>query len=108
VPSRRNETPDAATIAIAALSHFATDPKTLNRFFALTGLDPDNLRTVAASPDFVAGVLDFVLQDDAVVLAVAQAQEIPPEAIAEARRRLERTRAPMEEDWPPRTADDFA
>jgi hypothetical protein len=108
VPSRHNDAPDAATIAIAALSHFATDPKTLNRFFALTGLDPDNLRDVAGSPEFVAGVLDFVLQDDTVVLAVAEAQEIPPEAIAEARRRLDRPAASVGEDWPPRTTDDVA
>ena len=44
---------DPVAIAIAALSHFATDPRTLSRFFALTGLDPQSLREAAASPSTV-------------------------------------------------------
>lgn len=106
---------DAASIAIAALSHFATDPRILSRFFALTGLDPASLRQVAGTPAFIAGVLDFVLSDERLVLAVAAAQEIPPEAIAAARRTLDRPSLgdddrPMalDEDWPPRGRDDYA
>ncbi|WP_108659140.1 DUF3572 domain-containing protein [Acuticoccus kandeliae] len=108
MPSRDpDEVPQAETIAIAALSHFATTPKVLNQFFALTGLDPTSLRDAAASPSFVAGVLDFVLQDEEVLLAVAAAQEITPDDIVAARKRLDR---PMvaDDDWPPRIADDWA
>jgi len=115
VPSSPTGERDAASIAIAALSHIGTDARLMDRFFALTGLDLTTLRQVAASPAFIAGVLDFVLGDERLVVAVAEAQEIPPEAIAEARRSLERTRPleeerarPMEDDWPPRVADDWA
>lgn len=125
VPSRRartdqggarSEEPDAGTIAIAALSHFATEPRTMTRFFALTGLDPRTLRDAAGSPGFIAGVLDFVLADQRVLLAVAAAQETTPEAIVRARASLERPDpAPEEavppiadEDWPPRVHDDWA
>ena len=115
MPSSPTGERDAASIAIAALSHFATDPRLLDRFFALTGLDPASLREVAGTPAFIAGVLDFVLGDERLVIAVAEAQEIPPEAIAAARRTLDRPRtveesrpAAMDEDWPPRVADDWA
>ncbi|MCF3935516.1 DUF3572 domain-containing protein [Acuticoccus sp. M5D2P5] len=108
MPSRDpGDVPEAGAIAIAALSHFATTPKVLNQFFALTGLDPTSLRDAAASPTFIAGVLDFVLQDEEVLLAVAEAQEISPEEIVAARKRLDRPRA-ADDDWPPRTADDWA
>lgn len=103
---RASEAPDPTTIAIAALSHFATDPKVLSRFFALTGLDPQSLREAAGTPGFTAGVLDFVLQDDTLLVAVAQAQEIAPEAVVAARQSLDRR--DTVEDWPPRTADDWA
>ena len=98
--------PDPATIAIAALSHFATDPKTLARFFALTGLDADNLRAAVATAGFTTGVLDFILQDEQLLIAVAAAQDTTPEAIVAARQRLE---APLlDDDWPPRPVDDWA
>ena len=96
---------EAGAIAIAALSHFATEPRTLARFFALTGLDTESLRDAAASPTFVAGVLDFVLSEPKVLAAVATAQETTPEAIAAARARLDRRDVP-EDDWPPRQAAD--
>ncbi|MBJ3777649.1 DUF3572 domain-containing protein [Acuticoccus mangrovi] len=108
MPSRRlDDLPDPGAIAIAALSHFATEPKTLDRFFALTGLDPTSLRDAAASPSFIAGVLDFVLEDEKVLLAIAAAQETTPEAIMAARRRMDR-KTIAEDDWPPRAHDDWA
>ena len=91
---------------IAALSHFATEPKTLSRFFALTGLDPVTLRDAASAPGFVAGVLDFVLQDPKVLSAVAEAQETTPEAIAAARARLDRRTGSGDDDWPPRPREE--
>lgn len=117
--SRRTaEEPDAGTIAIAALSYFATEPKTMDRFFALTGLDPSTLRDAARTPGFVAGLLDFVLADEKVLLAVAEAQETTPEAIMRARAALDRpsvrtidggaSERPADEDWPPRPHDDWA
>ncbi|WP_420391728.1 DUF3572 family protein [Acuticoccus sp.] len=119
--SRRLDDPDAATLAIASLSHFATEPKTLARFFAATGLDPVTLREAAGSPGFVAGVLDFVLADARALAAIAEAQETTPEAIARARDDLERhasvahdhdpvqsVASLAEEDWPPRPHDDWA
>ena len=115
VPSSPTGERDAAAIAIAALSHIATDDDLLERFFALTGLDPAALREIATQRSFIAGVLDFVLADDALVIAVAQSQDIPPETIMAARQSLDRRRrgdnsrgTRTEDEWPPRVADDWA
>ena len=115
VPSSPTGERDAAAIAISALSHIATDEQILDRFLALTGLDPAALREVAGQRSFIAGVLDFVLSDDDLVIAVAEGQDIPPEAIMAARQSLDRRSRSedahatwAEDDWPPRVADDWA
>jgi hypothetical protein len=56
------------------------------------------LRSAAADPHFLAGVLDFVLRDDATVKAFAAASELDPATIAAAREVL--TEAPPERDEP--------
>ncbi len=104
--SRSVNVPDAGTIAIAALSHFATDSRILSRFFALTGLDPSSLREAAGTRGFTAGILDFVIEDEALLVAVADAQDLTPQDIVEARQRLDRPA--QDEDWPPRPARDWA
>ena len=48
-----------------------SQPERLGRFLAETGLGPETLRNAAADPQFLAGVLDFVLRDDATVKAFA-------------------------------------
>jgi len=98
--------PDAGTIAIAALSHFATDSRILARFFALTGLDAASLREAAGTRGFTAGILDFVLEDERLLIAVAEAQDLSPEDIVKARQRLDRPA--QDDDWPPRPSRDWA
>lgn len=96
---------EALAIAIGALSYFATEPKIMDRFFALTGVEATSLRDAAGTPGFVTGVLDFVLSDEALLEAVAAEQETSPAAIADVRARLERR---PDEDWPPRPRPDAA
>ena len=57
-------------------------------FLAETGIGPETLRTAAADPQFLAGVLDFVMRDDATVKAFAGASELHPTNIAAARQVL--------------------
>lgn len=84
---------DAAEhIAIAALGYLAADPEHLERFLSLSGLDPADLRRAAASPGFFAGVLDFILEDESLLLAFAADHGINPAAIVRARSHLAQTR----------------
>jgi Protein of unknown function (DUF3572) len=79
----------AEIVAIQALSFVAGDPERLGVFLAETGIGPETLRSAAADPHFLAGVLDFVLRDDATVKAFAAASELDPATIAAAREVLD-------------------
>lgn len=83
---------DAATgaeeLAIEALSFIAGDPVVFSRFLRLTGLELENLRSAAGEPAFLAGVLDFILSDERLVVAFADQTALPTVRIAEARREL--------------------
>ena len=86
----------AEMLAISALSHIAAEPERLDRFLAVTGLDPASLRAEAGKPGFAAGVLDYVCNDEALLVGFAAEQGVPPEAVATARRLLS---GPGGEDW---------
>ena len=88
----------AEIVAIQALSFVAGDPERLGVFLAETGIGPETLRSAATDPRFLAGVLDFVLRDDATVKAFAAASELDPTTIAAAREVL--VEDPSERDEP--------
>jgi hypothetical protein len=44
----------AAALAVAALAYLAGDPEHLERFLALTGISPGDIRAAAREPDFAA------------------------------------------------------
>jgi hypothetical protein len=87
----------AEIVAIQALSFVAGDPERLGVFLAETGIGPETLRSAAADPHFLAGVLDFVLRDDATVKAFAAASELDPATIAAAREVLVEDRSERDE-----------
>ncbi|MCB1422859.1 MAG: DUF3572 domain-containing protein [Nitratireductor sp.] len=76
---------EAREIAVSGLSYIAADSDELGRFLALTGVDPANIRDSAQEPAFLAGVLDFFLGFEPVLLKFAEATEIAPERVAKAR-----------------------
>lgn len=78
----------AELLAIDALGFLAGEPEALSRFLALTGIDPAMLRTAAADPGFLAGVLDYFLSDEPLLLAYAAHAGIPATRIAATRRAL--------------------
>jgi hypothetical protein len=87
--SDRSSEPDPQDIAIGALSFLAGQPEELSRFLNLCGIDPADLRQSATDPAFLGGLLDFFLQDEALLLVFAEASGIDPAAISTARRRLD-------------------
>jgi len=76
---------DGEELAVAALGFLASEPDRLDRFLALSGLGPDNLRAAAADPGFLAAVLDYLLGDEPVLLAFAAEHGVPPERVAAVR-----------------------
>jgi hypothetical protein len=75
----------AESLAVQALTFLAGDPERLARFLALTGIGPDQIRAAAATPGFLAGVLDHVASDEALVMAFADQAGIDPAEIGRAR-----------------------
>ncbi len=82
----------AEMVAVQALSFIAADPERLGLFLAETGLGPQNLRQAAGDSRFLAGVLDFVMRDDAMVEAFAASTELTAAAVATAREVLNEPR----------------
>lgn len=78
----------AQSIAIEALGFLAGDAQRIERFFALSGLRPENLRAAAGEPGFLAAVLDHLASDEALLLAFAKSAGHDPATLASARELL--------------------
>jgi len=78
----------AESLAAGALGFLAADPLRLERFLALSGLGPHNLRQAAADPWFLSAVLDYVAADEALLVAFAASRGLDPGAVARARESL--------------------
>ncbi len=84
----------AERLAIEALGFLAGDTGLLQRFFALSGLEPSNVRRAAAEPLFLAAVLDYLASDESLLLSFAKSAGREPAAVLRARELL----SPRSED----------
>ncbi len=80
-------------IAVAALAHIAADPAHIERFAALTGIAPTEMRQASRSPGFFLAVLDYLGGHEPDLLAFATAQGLDPARVAAARDVLENEEA---------------
>lgn len=87
---------DPEIVAIHVLNCLIADSDRLGRFLAMTGLDPSTIRGSAANPGFLAAVMDHVVGDERLLVAVASEVELDPREIAAAQARLS-----PEPDWEP-------
>ena len=82
------EQKSAEILAINALGFLASEPERLGRFLALSGIGPEALKQNAANPEFLAGVVDYVLADESLLFLFAESQGIRVEEAQKARRAL--------------------
>jgi hypothetical protein len=88
-PALGNERQEAAqAVAIAALAFIAAEPERLGRFLALTGIGPESIRAAAREPHFLAGVLDHVAEDETLLRAFAEGNNLAPDEVMRARQAL--------------------
>ena len=78
----------AETLALRLLAFIASDEERFQRFLASSGTTPDDVKRRAADADFLAGVYDHMLADEALLVAFADTADIAPETIVAARHRL--------------------
>ena len=74
----------AVEIAIEALAWLGADENRLERFLALSGLGPQNLRKAAAEPRFLAAILDYLASNEWLLIDFALDSARTPEEVARA------------------------
>jgi hypothetical protein len=78
----------AEAVAIQALAYLAGDGERLTRFLALSGLDVSEIRVAATQPGFLAGVLDHIASDEALLTAFAADAGLAPAEVGKAHAQL--------------------
>jgi hypothetical protein len=78
--------PEAAELlGLQALGWIAGQPELAGRLLAAAGASPDDLRDRAGDPEFLGFVLDFLLGDEAALLAFAADAGVAPDRPLRAR-----------------------
>jgi hypothetical protein len=75
----------AELLGLQALGWIAAQPDLAGGFLAATGASAEELRARAADPEFLGFVLDFLLSDEAALLAFAREAGIAPDRPLRAR-----------------------
>ena len=79
--------PDRFTVAQLAdmcLQHLAQNPEQLAEFMVQSGIQPAELRGLIGTHDFAHGLLDYVVGNEPLLLAIAGENDLRPEAITRA------------------------
>ncbi len=79
-------TSDSNVIALQLMAFIVSNDERLERFSALSGIGPFEMQTGASDPVFLGFMLDYALQDEALILEFAQIHEISPQTLVNARR----------------------
>ena len=80
--------PDAEALALNALVWVLGDERRTERLIALTGLDGGEIRARLTDPSLLTAVLDFLGGHEPDLIACAEALGHRPEALIQARERL--------------------
>ena len=88
IHSSPTENPQAVPLALQALAWILQDQAPADRFLALTGLRPDELRAILDDQATLRAVFEFLLGHEPDLLAAAEALKIDPSAFGAAAREL--------------------
>ena len=78
----------AEALALRALAFLAGDEDRFHRFLLSAGTTAEDVRRRAAEPEFLSGVIDHLLTDEALLVAFAEDAALEPSSVAAARWRL--------------------
>lgn len=78
----------AETIALQAVAFLGNDEAALRGFLAQSGMTEGDLKSALTEPDFLAGVLDYLLGHEPTLTAFCDDADLPYELPARARRAL--------------------
>jgi hypothetical protein len=80
-PLKRMNREEAEGVALTAFAFITSDEERMSRFLAVSGLQPDTIRSAASEPGFFAGILDYVATDEPLLIALAKEMNTKPEDI---------------------------
>ena len=80
---------DPLVLALAALAATLRDERRARRFLDLTGIGTDELRVRAGDPTLLAALLRFLEAHEPDLMSVSEELGVTPDALVEARRKLE-------------------
>ena len=75
----------AETLALTAIHFILADEELQQGFLATSGVSPDEFQDMIGEPEFLGGVLDFLLGNEEQLIAFCEANEIEPTEPARAR-----------------------
>lgn len=78
----------AQAVALSALVYILEDSERTSRFLSVTGIDGPDLPRHLQEPAFLGCLLDFVLDDESLLTAVAEAAGVRADRFAGLRRQL--------------------
>ncbi len=79
---------EAERTAIEVLSWMAADDEVIGGFLGVSGASVEELRARAGDPEFLGFILDYLLSDDAMVMAFSDATNCPADRPIQARAAL--------------------
>lgn len=79
---------NARSLAGRALVYIAQEPDRIGQFLAMTGIGPAEIRSRAQDPAFLAGILDYLLSDEALLIDFAEWAEIDASSVGRSRQFL--------------------
>ena len=79
---------NAETIALMALSYVAERDTVMKLMVVQTGIAPVTLHRRASEPELLAGVLDFLLSNETILLDFCEVKKLSPDVIARIRQKL--------------------
>lgn len=83
---------EAEGLAIEVLVFLSGDEKRFHAYLNVTGLDPQTIREAAGDSNFLTSVLDYLMQDESLLLQFCELQAISPTAIPSAHSQLDGSR----------------
>lgn len=89
----REKVPNAAqemsqSFTIAALTYLSDNEDALHRFLAESGLAADELRQLSESEELLAGLVDYFLSNETILMALCEQHDISTEDVWRVRRAL--------------------
>ena len=71
-------------LADMCLQYLVQNPEQLAEFMVQTGIDPQSLRSLVGTDGFAHGLIDYVVSNEPLLLAVAAQNQLQPESVVAA------------------------